>query len=220
MCAGDAVDSLNLGLKKKKKKKPLADAVGSALERLAGAGSGSLCSLLSWWIPLAQDAGGGEGAADEDVAASLADLSLTKKKKKKKPKDRTLEELAEGPGTLGPEDGAGEGAGEAAGPRYPWDGSDRDYLYEELLGELGLSQSARGRQAWQWDQQCLRRGAKPLLLLLTRPEACWPTRRPGVWHPAGEQPGADGGEAADGDEAAPGAVPAWLRTVPRNSRSG
>lgn len=31
----------------------------------------------------------------------------------------------------------GEGEGKAGGSGLPWDGSDRDYTYEELLGELG-----------------------------------------------------------------------------------
>ena len=47
--------------------------------------------------------------------------------------------------TLDPEETAdGEADGEgptASGSGLPWDGSDRDYLYEELLGDAALGVS-------------------------------------------------------------------------------
>ena len=72
--------------------------------------------------PAAEDAGEAEGAGGLDL----------KKKKKKKRRDKSeLEGLEE------PEEG-GEGEGEDDSGRthagLPWDGTDRDYSYEELLG--------------------------------------------------------------------------------------
>ena len=72
--------------------------------------------------PAAEDAGEAEGAGGLDL----------KKKKKKKRRDKSeLEGLEE------PEEG-GEGEGEGDSGRthagLPWDGTDRDYSYEELLG--------------------------------------------------------------------------------------
>lgn len=63
--------------------------------------------------------------------------SLGKKKKKKKAKARAEDEFgadASGAGEA-EEGGAGGGAGRAAGG-LPWEGSDRDYTYEELLDRV------------------------------------------------------------------------------------
>lgn len=61
-----------------------------------------------------------------------------KKKKKKKAKARELEGLED----LGENEGP-EGEGERKAGGLPWEGSDRDYTYEELLGE-----AQRLRGAW------------------------------------------------------------------------
>ncbi len=78
----------------------------------------------------AQEGLNGEApAAEEDAEASL---DLTKKKKKKKKARASelegLEEPEEGEGA----DADGDGGRTHAG--LPWDGTDRDYSYEELLG--------------------------------------------------------------------------------------
>ena len=109
--------------KKKKKKKQLAE---GELEALTAA------------------AGDGEGAAPADDGAgglSLGlDLDLKKKKKKKKKKDRGDDDFGEvgggGEGAEGDAGGAAEESAGKAGMRMPWDGSDRDYKYEELLDRI------------------------------------------------------------------------------------
>ena len=72
--------------------------------------------------PAAEDAGEAEGAGGLDL----------KKKKKKKRRDKGeldgLEEAEEG----GEGDAEGDSGRTHAG--LPWDGTDRDYSYEELLG--------------------------------------------------------------------------------------
>ncbi len=78
----------------------------------------------------AQEGLNGEApAAEEDADVSL---DLTKKKKKKKKARASelegLEEPEEGEGA----DADGDGGRTHAG--LPWDGTDRDYSYEELLG--------------------------------------------------------------------------------------
>lgn len=85
-------------------------------------------------------------AEEEGEAAGGLDLSLGKKKKKRKPKARTDEEFgaaAEDGAAAGDAAAGGEGAekeneddGLPAVPKLPWDGSDRDYSYQELLGTL------------------------------------------------------------------------------------
>ena len=101
-------DELNLDCGKKKKKK-------SKSKEAAAEGEG------------------GEGAApagaEEEDELSL-DLSLGKKKKKKA-KARREDEFD------GLEEGGGEEGGERGGGGLPWEGSDRDYTYEELRGEGG-----------------------------------------------------------------------------------
>ncbi|XP_028751783.1 eukaryotic translation initiation factor 2 subunit beta [Neltuma alba] len=59
------------------------------------------------------------------------------KKKKKKPVE-TSNFTDEGDAAEDLDDRAGvdEGEGDALAPRYPWEGSDRDYQYEELLGRV------------------------------------------------------------------------------------
>ena len=109
------------GEKKKKKKKKLAE---GELEALTSAATD------------------GEAPADEAGAGGLSlGLDLKKKKKKKKKKEGRGDEDfgdvggdgegAEGEGGAAAEDGAGK-----AGGRMPWDGSDRDYKYEELLDRI------------------------------------------------------------------------------------
>ncbi|KAL5757163.1 hypothetical protein ACOSP7_021598 [Xanthoceras sorbifolium] len=93
-----------------------------------------------------------DGAADdsaEKLAEKTETLSVSEglestftglKKKKKKPAENSL--LNEEPGEAGGEDlddhaGEGdEGEGIVLQQRYPWEGSDRDYEYEELLGRV------------------------------------------------------------------------------------
>lgn len=60
--------------------------------------------------------------------ASLTLQPAGKKKKKKKAKARGDDDFG------GLEEGGEEG-GERGGGGLPWEGSDRDYTYEELLGE-------------------------------------------------------------------------------------
>jgi hypothetical protein len=116
-------DALNLDFGKKKKKKSKAKDAEAPAE-------------------------GAEGAAppppEEEDDLNL-DLSLGKKKKKKKAKARAEDDF----GGLDAEGGE-EGTQRAGG--LPWEGSDRDYTYEELLGE-------RGRQEWvptalTWQSRC------------------------------------------------------------------
>ena len=71
--------------------------------------------------------------ADEDMDLSM-ELGKKKKKKKAKARDEDFEGLVEGE----EQEGAADGAASKSG--LPWEGSDRDYTYEELLGELG----------WRW----------------------------------------------------------------------
>ncbi len=86
-----------------------------------------------------QEAVNGEeegGEEDADAAAGL-DLSLGKKKKKRKPKARTDEEfgaLVEDTEAAPDGDKENEDEGLPGQPKLPWDGSDRDYTYQELLG--------------------------------------------------------------------------------------
>jgi translation initiation factor 2 subunit 2 len=72
-----------------------------------------------------------EAMEDGGDAPEPETLDLALKKKKKKKKERSLEELEEG------HDAGGEG-GEmgAAGGRFPWSGTTREYNYEELLGRV------------------------------------------------------------------------------------
>lgn len=88
---------------------------------------------------------GGEGEGAETVGEGLElepdldldlDLGLGKKKKKKRAKARADDEF----GGAADEGGGGEEGAAAAGPRagggLPWDGSDRDYRYDELLDRV------------------------------------------------------------------------------------
>lgn len=83
---------------------------------------------------LPQDGLNGDAPAAEEEAEAVS-LDLTKKKKKKKKaRAEELEDLEE------PEEGNGAEAEGDGGRRHaglPWDGTDRDYSYEELLGEFG-----------------------------------------------------------------------------------
>lgn len=78
-----------------------------------------------------------EGAEEDADAAAGLDLSLGKKKKKRKPKARTDEEFgALVEDTEAAPDGEKENDddGLPGQPKLPWDGTDRDYTYQELLG--------------------------------------------------------------------------------------
>jgi translation initiation factor 2 subunit 2 len=107
----DDADLLNLGEKKKKKKKK--QTTGDADAALAEATEAA--------------------PADDDDAVAL-DLNLTKKKKKKKNREaRTDSEFA---GELDGDAAADDGAAEQQGTGLPWEGSDRDYSYQELLDRV------------------------------------------------------------------------------------
>ncbi|KAJ0810741.1 putative translation initiation factor IF2/IF5 [Helianthus annuus] len=79
----------------------------------------------------------------KDEAADLAPFDPAKKKKKKKvviqdPAEDSVEELVEKTDSLsGPtgEDENGEGS-DSQQQKLPWEGTDRDYTYEELLGRV------------------------------------------------------------------------------------
>ena len=108
--------------KKKKKKKQLAEGELEALTAAVGDGEGA--------------------AAADDGAGGLSlglDLDLKKKKKKKK-KDRGDDDFGEvggaGEGGEGEAGGSAEESAGKPGMRMPWDGSDRDYKYEELLDRI------------------------------------------------------------------------------------
>eukprot|EP00850_Spirogloea_muscicola_P022572 SM000302S11652 [mRNA] locus=s302:96842:99315:+ [translate_table: standard] len=125
---------LGLGLKKKKKKKPAGDGADE------GAGDQAEANGVE----------DGTTKAEEGVDEGLGDLSLLKKKKKKKvPRD--AEELdaaiaAPDDGATEEEDDKGlddeedeefeEGEGIELTVGLPWEGSDRDYKYEELLDRV------------------------------------------------------------------------------------
>lgn len=158
-CAVDNGDlgELNLDKKKKKKKKPaVVDLVSIVCHH-----SCSDWRWITWPVQLhsvsvrtftsmqdgsEQEAANGgedaaEAAAEEDGEAGAGlDLSLGKKKKKRKPKARTDEEfgaMAEEAGEPGVDgDKENEEDGLPAVPKLPWEGTDRDYTYQELLGGL------------------------------------------------------------------------------------
>ncbi|CAI5515758.1 unnamed protein product [Closterium sp. Naga37s-1] len=126
----DSVEPVDFGAKKKKKKKPQADGEAADGEK--------------------ENEAAEEGAAGEEGEG--LELKL-EKKKKKKPKQRTEEEVveaeehakaAEEDEEEDDEEGAGEGEDdeeaegiELGGPtKLPWEGTDRDYKYEELLGRV------------------------------------------------------------------------------------
>ena len=168
---------LNLGeKKKKKKKKPAADAVRPLHKRASCSTQAVQAQLLSplQEDALAEATGAAEEPeADGDEAGDAAplDLGLGKKKKKKKAKAGPCALLKAAPTkcadhrpwlagqartdddfSLDTED-APEGEPEAEdaatnGNGLPWDGSDRDYIYEELLGVCSLlhTEIARGTQ--------------------------------------------------------------------------
>uniref|UniRef100_A0A061S037 Eukaryotic translation initiation factor 2 subunit beta n=1 Tax=Tetraselmis sp. GSL018 TaxID=582737 RepID=A0A061S037_9CHLO len=108
--------------KKKKKKKPLLDLDGPAPGE-----EGSEAAA-----PAGEEVAQPAEAADLD----LNDLTLNlKKKKKKKAKARDMEDFAAFEGEEGGEGAAAEGSGPSKSG-LPWDGTDRDYTYDELLGRV------------------------------------------------------------------------------------
>lgn len=116
----DGGDELNFGTKKKKKKSK-SGAAAEAMEELAAAE-------------------GGDGEAGEGEGDLGLDLSLTKKKKKKKAKARDQDEFGldgeEGAGADGADSAGADGEQKRGGSGLPWEGSDRDYTYEELLDRV------------------------------------------------------------------------------------
>ncbi len=115
LAVGDDPSSMFGGKKKKKKKKVKKEEADEAGEEAGG-----------------EEAEAGDGA--EDLEATDFDLSLKKKKKKKKKKVRTEDDAA-----LAEELEAAEASGSGAamtGSGLAWDGSDRDYTYEELLDRV------------------------------------------------------------------------------------
>ena len=109
--------------KKKKKKKPLLDLdgeLGAAPEGEAGA----------------EKAAGDAPAPDASGDLDINDLTLNlKKKKKKKAKARDADDFAAFEGDEA-EDTAGDDKAGKAGSGLPWDGTDRDYTYDEILGRV------------------------------------------------------------------------------------
>ncbi|QDZ19686.1 subunit beta of eukaryotic translation initiation factor 2 [Chloropicon primus] len=82
----------------------------------------------------AGDAEAGAGGEEEANFEADFDLSLKKKKKKKKKKVRTEEDSAALKEEL--ENAEASASASATGSGLPWDGSDRDYTYEELLDRV------------------------------------------------------------------------------------
>ncbi|KAL6896861.1 hypothetical protein ACP4OV_007433 [Aristida adscensionis] len=74
------------------------------------------------------------------AVAEPTELSFTGMKKKKKKQvdlDSTIADLGDGEDNLDRnEEEEGEGIVLGGGPRYPWEGTDRDYKYEELLDRV------------------------------------------------------------------------------------
>lgn len=71
--------------------------------------------------------------------AELNFSGMKKKKKKQVDLDSSLADLGDGEDTQDDQavdDEQGEGIMLGGGPRYPWDGTDRDYKYEELLDRV------------------------------------------------------------------------------------
>jgi translation initiation factor 2 subunit 2 len=119
----EAADELGLGDvfgKKKKKKKQAAPKEGEEGDAAAES----------------EEAAGEPAGEGLDLDLDL-DLGLGKKKKKKRAKARADDEFGGGADEGG---GGGEEGAAAAGPRagggLPWDGSDRDYRYDELLDRV------------------------------------------------------------------------------------
>ncbi|EXB56017.1 hypothetical protein L484_018806 [Morus notabilis] len=99
--------------KKKKKKVVFQDAVDDAVENLA------------------------EKTENLSVSDGLEGTFSGSKKKKKKPVESNIliDESGDAPEELEDrtgDDGDGEGGGIVLHSRYPWEGSDRDYAYEEV----------------------------------------------------------------------------------------
>ena len=122
----EKVDDLSItssvfGEKKKKKKKKKAKEVEvDEVDDDAGEGEGG------------EAAGGDEPAEDFDADF---DLSLKKKKKKKKKKVRSADDEEALKEELESAEASASGAA-STGSGLPWDGSDRDYTYEELLDRV------------------------------------------------------------------------------------
>merc|ERR1711971_1230635 len=105
---GDDIDLESFGSKKKKKKKR----GGEGLDNLDD---------LTEALPEEEE----EAAKNDDDDMDFNDDSFADKKKKKKKKKVNVDDLDDGDA-----DKENEGEGDSADP---WTGSDRDYLYDELL---------------------------------------------------------------------------------------
>ena len=140
-----------------------------------------------------------EGAEEDADAAAGLDLSLGKKKKKRKPKARTDEEfgaLVEDTETAADGDKENEDESLPGQPKLPWDGSDRDYMYQELLGGFLLLCHLQNPCAYD---SCF--VGSPLNVHWREAlREC----RPRLRHLAGEQSRADRREATHHHEAATG----------------
>lgn len=151
-----AVDDDDLALDFGKKKKKKSSKVKEDGETAADGGE-------------AGDAAAAPAAEDEDELS--LDLALGKKKKKKKAKAREVDEF----GGLDGE-GGGKGEGQRSSGGLPWEGSDRDYTYEELLGEwvAWVGGWVRGVAVCG----CIRRGVRSSVgrkkFSDTRGGCCWP----------------------------------------------
>ena len=89
-------------------------------------------------------------------------------------------------------------------PGLPWDNTDRDYLYEELLGEGPRQMLSKLNCNGILHSSNEARNGKGKKRLLTW-GVCGPLHtRPCLWDSTGEQPGAHWGEAADDNEAPTG----------------
>lgn len=135
---------LNLDKKKKKKKKvAIADPVCTfEISKRCSKQHAGACYfsrlypqlLLTASGPVSQEAANGEEEGGEEEAAGV-DVTMGKKKKKKKAKARTDEDFgAEEPEPPADGDKENEDDGRPNEKKLPWDGSDRDYTYQELLG--------------------------------------------------------------------------------------
>ena len=153
----------------------------------------------SVWGALQEAVNGEEEGGEEDAdAAAGLDLSLSKKKKKRKPKARTDEEfgaLVEDTEPVPAGEKENEDDGLPGQPKLPWDGTDRDYTYQELLGKPIFSvEQCPGFIGGDAGQSFGLRLVDAILWCRSR-----------FWHTAGEQPRADRREAPDHHETATGA---------------
>lgn len=131
-------------MKKKKKKKvelDLGDAAGAADEAAEAVGEMSLdgddpMAMFGKKKKKKKEVTTEEGEAAEDAEgeAGLGEFGTKKKKKKKKALD--LDGLDDLDDDEGEKENEEEKSSKKSGSGLPWDGSTRDYHYEELLGRI------------------------------------------------------------------------------------